>query len=106
MRKLFVKIKSNWSNLIVYAPNKFQNLEDVLSEAPESEGYDYNGLYSTVEAHPESNGDDFVQPINDENTPRVRFDNLNMMKDRLNAILDKKNSRSPVVSAKRIVCCL
>ena len=49
MRNLFVKVKSNWSNLSINAPNKFHNLEDVLSEVPESE-YDYNSLYFNIVA--------------------------------------------------------
>ena len=81
MRNLFVKIKSNWSNLIINAPNKFHNLEDVQSDAPESE-YDYNALCSSIHAQLEPNGEDFVQPIINESTSLVRFDNLNMMKSR------------------------
>jgi hypothetical protein len=102
MKILFSKIKNHWSNFGL--PNRLHSLEDIPFEAPnddveESESFDYSCLHHPSEGPEDSTKEApnvFAAPT------AVRFETLNMLRgvDRLNALLEIRDTRSPIVSAK------
>jgi hypothetical protein len=102
MKILFSKIKNHWSSLVL--TNRLHSLEDIPIEAPnndadESDPFDYNCLY-----YPNAVTEDSTKDASDigDAPNTVRFEALHMLRsvDCLNALLENRDTRSPIVSAK------
>ena len=60
----------------------------------QAEEFDFEALYASMDDTLDISG-----PEKMSTGPSVHFDSLNMMKDRLNTLLEKKEKRSPITSA-------